>query len=710
MSEPTQFRFVRDRRDWEATLSALEPDDDGNLMLARLPGPADGVAVALPPPYAPGVSGIAAGPCDAVFIADTTGNCLLFVDGLCDARAQLPPAPAPATAGAAPGQFNRPRGLAVDPDGVWVADSANARVQHWAFPALELDREFTDGLRAPSGVTVDRAGRVYVLDSGSNSVRRYGANGLADLAFNAAVAATGRLADPVALAVDSSDRLLVSDGAGAAVRRFDGDGRYLGDLAGPGEWQPTVLTAGDRHLFVADATSGRIEVFSAEGTHWCPLPGFGAPVTALAVSPTGDLLIKTALDAGYLRWPVATAFAAEGSAIAGPFDAGEALAWRRAACLSDAADGTSVAFDLACTDTATAPPSWTPAPAPDCLIPDCGPHRHPDGNRYIWLRATLTTSDPATSPILRNLRAQTAIEDYRDYLPATYLRADEPPPGTDHQTHPDAPTRFLYRLLALAQTELAGVEENIDAEPWLLSPHFAPHSDLAWLAEWLDLELPRVATDAERRALIQRAVALYQHRGTPAGIRDFVEIYTGIRPSIAEAFEMRGLWVLDLTSRLGFDTGLPAIDPLGMVVPDASHCPAPGTGACTSAIGATVVGEAGPLPAGDLGATLFLDSAHRFTVYLPACRSGDSALIAEVRRIIDAERPAHTDYHLCLVEPDLRVGFQSTVGVDTIVGGPPSPLRLGGARLGQDATLGGGHRRVNRIGDGSIVGNTTVLK
>src|SRR6185437_3797717 len=100
VTAPTRYQFLRDRRSWEASLVALEPDADGNLHLAALPGPADGVGVTMPGPYAPAASGIVAGPCGAVFVADTEGNRVLFLDGLCNAQAELR-------------GFAAPRGLAI---------------------------------------------------------------------------------------------------------------------------------------------------------------------------------------------------------------------------------------------------------------------------------------------------------------------------------------------------------------------------------------------------------------------------------------------------------------------------------------------------------------------------------------------------------------------------------------------------------------------
>lgn len=698
MSEPTRYLFVRDREAWDASLVALEPDSDGNLTLARLPGPADGRPVDLPAPWTPDPSGIAVGPCAAVFVADTIHNRVLFVDGTCAARAWLP---ATTTPGAAPGQFDHPRGLAVSTDGLWVADTGNRRIQRFGFPGLEPDLDIIGGLQQPTGVATDNQGRLYVLDRGRKMIRRFTRHGLPDPAYDLALAASGKLIDPMFLTVSDGNLLCVSDGFALTVRCFDETGAFVRDLATPlGLWQPGALACGVGRLFVADAISGQIIVFLADGTYWCELPLFRGPVSALAVTETGDLLIKTALDDTYLTLSAGKSYAATGSATSGPYDAGDKLEWFRAAAEADTPLGTAVMLEVAQWDAAAPPPDsgdWVRAVALDTLLATLLPPGPPPPlRRFLWLRATLSTSQPAFSPVLRNLRAETPGEDYRDYLPEIYRRSDEP-------------ALFLYRLLNLARSELGTIGEHIDALPQLLAPGFAPASALPWLAGWLGLELPRIATEAEARKLITRAIEFYRRRGTPAGICDFVEIHTGVRPSIVEAFEERGVWVLDVASSLGFDTGLPAIDPLGMVVPDAANPLARGTACCATPIGAAVVGEAGPLPISELGAPLFIDAAHRFTVFLPAYRATDAALRAEVRRVIDAEKPAHTDYHLCLVEPDMRVGFQAQVGIDTIVGGPPPPLRLGGTRLGVETNLPGTPGEAGRIGQGASIGHTTVL-
>jgi phage tail-like protein len=686
MTIPTRYQFVRDRRDWDAALVGLEADADGALMLARMPGPPGGAAVTLPPPYDLGASGIAAGPCGAVFIADTQADRLVFLDGLCGARSELR-------------SLSRPRGLAVGPDCLLVADTGDARVQRFAFPALERNLDF-EGLSHPTGVGLDRSGRVYVVDRTARLVRRFGPHGALDPAYDAALVATGGIVAPLFLAIDVEDRLLLSDGAANAVRVFDTSGQLTHDLAAPaGGWQPGAIAADGGYVFVADRAGGHIQVFRADGSWWCVLPGFQGPVTALAVDPASfDLLIKCARDDSYLRFAAGHSFAANGSLTAGPFDAGEGAEWFRAAVEADQPPRTSLLFEVAQAATA-APPSpadWVAAPAPDTLlvmVPPPGPP--PASRRFLWLRVTVATADPTVSLTLRELRAETPGEDYRAYLPEIYAREDDP-------------SLFLFRLLSLARTELGAVEERIDAVPRLLSPRFLPATQLDWLASWLGLELPRIATDHERRSLIERAVALWRRRGTPSGLADLVEIQTGVRPSVVELFTGRGLWVLGESSRLGFDTGLPAIDPDGMIVPDPVNPLTPGADCCATTAGSAVVGESGPLPVQDLGEPLFTDAAHRFVVFLPSYRAKDPSLVAEVRRVIESEKPAHTGYDLCLVRPEMRVGFQATVGVDTIVGGPPEPMRLGEAWLGSRATLPPPLGGAARVGQHARVGGTIM--
>ncbi|MCM5680494.1 phage tail protein [Schlegelella sp. S2-27] len=707
MNDATRHFLLRDRRRWHGLRSGLDVDRDGALQLAALPAPADGrsVSIATPLPAAREVSGIAAGPNGAVFVSDTEHHRLLFIDGACNARAWLPPG---GTAGSAPGQFHAPRGLALAAGALLVADSGNARVQHLALPALEPHLAWARWGQ-PVGVAVDSTGRVVVADAAGQRVERCDDRGVPDAVFNAALAAAGLLVQPRWVAIGRDDRVLVGDAGANAVFVFDADGTPRDPLPGPAGWLPGALAADDQRIYVADAATARLQAFDADGAWIGVLPHWSGPVTALALRAGGHLLVKPGLDATYHEFAAGLAHVAQGHIAAGPLDAAELADWERVWCESSTPEGTRCTLEYAHqANEAPAPVAWTLATSNDALL-SAGPPAAPGTRRHLWLRVTLSTTVPARTPRLTQARAATPGEDYLDHLPMTYRL---------HDAAPDGREGFLSRWLKLLRGEFTIIEEALDLMPRLPDPQHAPGTHLAWLASWLALELPRIRDDDECRELIARAVRLHARRGTPASIAEHVALHTGIRPTIVEAYEGRHLWLLGTSSRLGFDTQLPPFDPLGWVVPDpdaAIDCcaaleapagcgmPVPladaGCGPCVPAgaagpvvelpattVGRAIVGEGGPLAAHQIGLPLFSDEAYRFCVLVDAYRVCDAALLDEIRRIVDREKPAHTDWRLELVEPDMRVGLQARIGIDAIVGGERPGWRLG-AELGTHTTL-----------------------
>jgi hypothetical protein len=84
-------------------------------------------------------------------------------------------------------------------------------------------------------------------------------------------------------------------------------------------------------------------------------------------------------------------------------------------------------------------------------------------------------------------------------------------------------------------------------------------------------------------------------------------------------------------------------------------------------------------------------AAHGCTIVLPERVVPDDAARARLLQLIDAHIPGHVRYRLRLVPAGVAVGRQSTVGIDTLLGGSSSP-GLGRARLGRDLTTAGGPR------------------
>lgn len=363
------------------------------------------------------------------------------------------------------------------------------------------------------------------------------------------------------------------------------------------------------------------------------------------------------------KWQQDVVLQGSGQLLAGPYDAGEDRAWERVFADAALPAGTNIVLEAALSTAVTppAPGDWFTLPSLDALLPA--------GGRYAWLRCTLNSSTGAISPKLRQLRLATAAEDYLDYLPMNWRRSDV--------------DGFISRWLRLIRGEYSRIEEALDDMPHLADPRFSTPQALDWLAQWFGLELPQIANEAEQRALIARAVSLFARRGTPDSIAEFVELHTGIRPRITEAWTDRRTWILGHGAGLGFDTRLPALDPQGMVVENA------------------VVGQSGPLAQHQVGLPLYAEEAYRFCVELDSYRACNPDTLQEIVRIVDREKPAHTDYRIHLIEADMRIGFQAQIGIDTIIGAP-QPLRLDSGSLNLDANLPAAP--ANRIGDATLDG------
>lgn len=712
----TRYAVLRAGRTWDGvTDSHLQAMPDGVLTLARVPGPVDGQAIAVPGPYDVAPSGLAVGDCNDLYIADTAGNRLVWIDGLCGARMVLPGHDG---AGAAPGQFNAPRGLLIGPPGgLYVADSGNGRLQRFRLPTLEVHAIWEGTFDTPTGLAADSQDRVYVLDRGLGRVLRFSAWGAPDEVYNAALAATPDLASPAFLVV-AGDTLYVSDEASNAVLRFDPDGHLLGALppAGADPFHPRALVAHDERLFVADAAGGSIWVFDRLAGHYLgAVSGYRGPVSALAVNEAGALFVKPGLDETFHMLEADAAYVETGELTSGPLDAGERSDWMRVAATADVPSGAAVKLHVFVAGDATAAPGaddWFEAQALDTWLPPplANGNGQPGHHRYLWLRLFLASDRPDVTPLLRQVQAETAGEEYMNYLPAIYRR--------DHDEH-----SFLRHWLTLFRSQLGDLEWTLEAMARRFDPATTPEDHLEWLASWLAFDPPPGWATDDLRALLPRLFQLYRRRGTPFGVAEFVQLYTGVRPVVIEAFPERRFWMLDHTSSLGFDTGLAPLGADGIVVPEltAAGCqvaPAEtvGDGVWTEpaglVVGEVVVGQSGPLAAAEFGEPLFSETAHRFTVLAPAALAPQPAQRQAIREIIEMEKPAHTDFYLCFLDARLRVGLQACIGIDSIIAGPPEPMSLDETTLGVDSTLGekDGEEGLSRLGQSAYLGFDMFVK
>jgi len=79
--------------------------------------------------------------------------------------------------------------------------------------------------------------------------------------------------------------------------------------------------------------------------------------------------------------------------------------------------------------------------------------------------------------------------------------------------------------------------------------------------------------------------------------------------------------------------------------------------------------------------------AHKLSLFVPAGCMRRPGLAQALQTLVDTERPAHVQAHLVFVEPRFRVGVQSMLGLDAVIGIRPDPTVLDTMRLGAGTVL-----------------------
>ncbi|MEO5817970.1 MAG: phage tail protein [Gemmatimonadaceae bacterium] len=732
MSHMPTYRYLGLEHGWPRfELSGLQVGDDGELLLARIPSLTETIANPIPPvPGLDGPLGVGSDSCGNLYVADPANHTVIRVDA-CDGRSA--PFGCMRGRGSAPGELDAPRGVIVGPrDTLYVADSGNRRVQIFDLATGQLRGMLgdpsSDVFEQPWDLAADSHGNIYVADPGllgadglwtGGRVQKFGSNGKVDPAFATTVAAQPRpLGAPASIAIalldasdDASERVLVIDRQPSQILVYALDGTLDADAtarwvqaAGAGS-APVSIVHGSGVLYVADGATGRVAVFDADGHFLGTVASdAGSIVAGLALDCHGRLVVHPGSGGSVQRAFGIPTYAECGTWLAGPYDASaNPTRWQRiqleidalaesahlrvytlTSNLLDGTAGNRPVLPAACgalssgvivtaDDPAVAKvDQWRVAPwdAPDLLALN-------EPAQWLWI-AGVMQGDGSSSPVVREIRLTHDEDGWLPLLPAIYARNE-------------TSRVFLSRALAAFESAMDIESRLIDDLPLLFDADAATDvlprpSWLDWLAQWVDAELEESWDDATRRSVVADAFRMHARRGTKQGIRRLVGLHTGATPFITELSAAGGLWALGVTA-LGQDSALACASPDGAV------------------LGSTAVVDHSHLIADEhRGAPAFEDVAHHFIVQVYASQVNGAGGLAHVRALIDREKPAHTTYHLCPIEPRMRVGFQARLGIDTIVGGPPRAAPLGDGWSLDDGAVLGESRSARRTG--SIVGDT----
>jgi phage tail-like protein len=302
--------------------------------------------------------------------------------------------------------------------------------------------------------------------------------------------------------------------------------------------------------------------------------------------------------------------------------------------------------------------------------------------KYLWVGGHLL-GDGVSTPVLRQIRAEFDHPGYIENLPAIFRE--------------DGHEDFLKRLLSLLEGQFTDVEREFEILNLLLHPYASDASRLEWLASFLALELPPELAPDKQRELVATAFTRYARRGTPAAIVEAIRMETGVTVNIVEPLQQVAWWSLAAEAEcppqptvfggmLGLDTVLGSCEPQGAVVGETA-----------------TLDRSHLLTAEEYGVPLFDEAAHQFSVYVYAGDAACERTMQQVREVVEREKPAHTMAQLCVIPARMRIGYQATLGIDSVIAAPAPAGRLGDAQVLLDGPPAG------HVGTDTRVGLSTRL-
>lgn len=640
-----------------------------------------------------------------------------------------------------------PANVAIDSDrGIWLVDPSISRVKQFnvctrQFEEVPCQEERLSAARAAAV----RGEWLLVTDGASRSVV---ALSLPSLAPRGAWRPPANLPelpnpwDPWGIAVDGRRRAWVADPANGGVHRFSASGKWEKFVGGLGTCRYVAADLDGRIYCVSDYQP-EVTVLDGEGSviestaslpnlskRFAPMPfgvdrdgnlylgGLCQPATVARFDLSGNLIAPGGS-------PLKPHLATSGFLISGPLDSRiYRCQWHRVVLTGMVPRGGSIRVRTY-TSEAVVPPEhlalpdlpWYQHPVPvrrmsgdwDCLI------QSPPG-RYLWLRLDLE-GDGFFTPWLEQVRIEFPRVSLRRYLPAVF---GEDPVSAD----------FTDRFLSVFDTSLRSIETKVDTQAAYYDPRSTPATVdprtgidfLSWLGSWIGVSLERQMPEAQRRQILADAGATLRIRGTRDGLWQQLLQLMGWD-------EAAGSCPADCTPA-GRCSGRPPCPP-----EPCRRCSQPPPlilehfqirrwlfegvaklGSCAELWGRRIVNRSQLDAGAQVGGTQLVMSndpvrdpfhytAHRFTVFAPACFESSDSRRRSLFNLLRSESPAHTKYEVEFVKPRFRIGFQSSIGLNSVVARVPQGVTLDESTLATDSVLTGTRQR--RLP--SEIGATTLL-
>jgi phage tail-like protein len=254
--------------------------------------------------------------------------------------------------------------------------------------------------------------------------------------------------------------------------------------------------------------------------------------------------------------------------------------------------------------------------------------------RYIRFRIELF-SDEATgvTPLVKRLKVYFPRITYLRYLPDTYQEDEKN-------------REFLQCFLSLFETFMSCSEEQIFDFTRYLDPLAVPEGFIPWLSSWLAIAYDENWPLTKKRLLIRLAPQLYKKRGTPRVLSQIIELYYDIPPIIIEQFQLECIRNREKSKEEEEKTSEPS---------------------CNSTLSMEEIVD-----------RLYGTSPYRFTVVVPPRWEDPKSRVKKARevtnperntlqRIVDMEKPAHTEACLQVLEPWFYLDMHTYLEINTIL-------------------------------------------
>jgi len=210
--------------------------------------------------------------------------------------------------GSGPGQFLEPGGIAVDSGGyIYVADVSNHRVQK-----LKPDGSFLaewkgpePGFIAPRDIAIGADNSVYVVDQGRSQIVRLDPNGKALVVWGAPGKEDGQFSGPTSVVVDGkNDRVYVADPSNKRIQVFDTNGKFIAKWqveawGAPTGWyfQDLALDSKAGLLYASSQSTDEVLVFDVSGklvrSIKAEAPDKVVGASSIALQKNGLLVVNT---------------------------------------------------------------------------------------------------------------------------------------------------------------------------------------------------------------------------------------------------------------------------------------------------------------------------------------------------------------------------------------------------------------------------------